>query len=196
MTLLILGPKSPGKNIDVYLRPLIDELIELWQDGVDTYDVSKKENFKPKAKLRWTVNDFPAYGTLSSWSTHRKLSCPYCIGNSKSFTLKCSGKPSFFDCHRQFLPPSHPYRRNINNFMIGRVKLGLPPPRLNGTDMWNEVSRLLNIRFGKSGAKEKIAGFGQCHNWVKRSIFWDFPYWKTNLIRHNLDVMHIEKKCL
>lgn len=164
LTLLILGPKSPGKNIDVYLRPLIDELIELWQDGVDTYDVSKKENFKLKAKLIWTVNDFPAYGTLSGWSTHRKLSCPYCMGNSKSFTLECGGKPSFFDCHRQFFPPSHPYRRNINNFMIGRVELGLPPPRLNGTDMWNEVSRSLNIRFGKSGAKEKIAGFGQCHN--------------------------------
>ncbi|GKE41505.1 hypothetical protein Tco_1468789, partial [Tanacetum coccineum] len=26
LTLLILGPKSPGKDIDVYLRPLIDDL--------------------------------------------------------------------------------------------------------------------------------------------------------------------------
>ena len=29
--------------------------------------------------------------------------------------------------------------------------------------------------------------------WNKRSIFWDFSYWSSNLIRHNLDVMHIEK---
>jgi len=29
--------------------------------------------------------------------------------------------------------------------------------------------------------------------WSKRSIFWELPYWKTMLIRHNLDVMHIEK---
>ena len=29
--------------------------------------------------------------------------------------------------------------------------------------------------------------------WKKRSIFWDLPYWSSNLIRHNLDVMHIEK---
>ena len=29
--------------------------------------------------------------------------------------------------------------------------------------------------------------------WNKRSIFWDLPYWNSNLIRHNLDVMHIEK---
>ena len=29
MSLLILGPKSPGKEIDIYLKPLIDELKEL-----------------------------------------------------------------------------------------------------------------------------------------------------------------------
>jgi len=28
---------------------------------------------------------------------------------------------------------------------------------------------------------------------VKRSIFWELFYWKTNLLCHNLDVMHIEK---
>ncbi|KAL0457803.1 UNVERIFIED_CONTAM: hypothetical protein Slati_0407500 [Sesamum latifolium] len=27
----------------------------------------------------------------------------------------------------------------------------------------------------------------------EESIFWDLPYWSTLLIRHNLDVMHIEK---
>ena len=31
------------------------------------------------------------------------------------------------------------------------------------------------------------------HNWVKQSIFWELPYWKTNLLRHNLNVIHIEK---
>ncbi|WMV33298.1 hypothetical protein MTR67_026683 [Solanum verrucosum] len=29
--------------------------------------------------------------------------------------------------------------------------------------------------------------------WKKRSIFWDLPYCSSNMIRHNLDVMHIEK---
>nr|MCH9869341.1 hypothetical protein [Serratia marcescens] len=39
----------------------------------------------------------------------------------------------------------------------------------------------------------KIGGFGKEHNWTKRSIFFELPYWRTNLLRHNLDVMHIEK---
>ncbi|GKB37404.1 retrotransposon gag domain, retroviral aspartyl protease [Tanacetum coccineum] len=36
LTLLILGPKSPGKDIDVYLRPLIEDLQVLWdKKGVE-----------------------------------------------------------------------------------------------------------------------------------------------------------------
>ena len=34
MSLLILGPENPGNDIDVFLRPLIDELKELWEWGV------------------------------------------------------------------------------------------------------------------------------------------------------------------
>ncbi|KAL5777011.1 hypothetical protein ACOSP7_009937 [Xanthoceras sorbifolium] len=29
--------------------------------------------------------------------------------------------------------------------------------------------------------------------WKKKSIFFELPYWEHNLIRHNLDVMHIKK---
>ena len=35
MSLLILGPTSPGKDFDVFLEPLIEELKELWK-GVNT----------------------------------------------------------------------------------------------------------------------------------------------------------------
>ena len=69
MSLLIPGPKSPGKDIDVYLRPLVEELKELWDVGVATYDVSKGQHFRMNAAVLWTVNDFPAYRDLSGWST-------------------------------------------------------------------------------------------------------------------------------
>ncbi|RVW63031.1 hypothetical protein CK203_062926 [Vitis vinifera] len=32
------GPRQPGKNIDVYLSPLVDDLKTLWEKGVETYD--------------------------------------------------------------------------------------------------------------------------------------------------------------
>ncbi|GKV01737.1 hypothetical protein SLEP1_g14272 [Rubroshorea leprosula] len=38
LAMIIAKPKSLGKNIDVMLMPLIDELKELWTNGVETYD--------------------------------------------------------------------------------------------------------------------------------------------------------------
>ena len=65
-SLLILGPTSPRNNIDVYLQPLVEELKELWDVGVETFDVSSKKSFQMHATLLWTINDFPTYGDISS----------------------------------------------------------------------------------------------------------------------------------
>jgi len=58
LTLLIDGPRAPGNDIDVYLRPLIEELKELWNMGVSTYDSASKQMFQMRASLMWTVIDF------------------------------------------------------------------------------------------------------------------------------------------
>ena len=190
LTLIIPGPQSPKGKIDVYLQPLIDELKLLWEVGVLTYDCSRKDNFMMKAALMWTINDFPAYGMLSGWSTIWKFACPYCMEFSKSFSLKNGGKISWFDCHRQFLPMGHPYRRNKESFYKNRVENSTPPPVLSGNEIWEFVSDFPKITESNPCS---CPGFGIFHNWTKRSIFWDLPYWKNNVIRHNLDVMHIEK---
>ena len=65
MSLLIPGPQSPGREIDVFLRPLIEELKELWFDGVSTFDFSTRQFFQMRAALLWTINDFPTYENLS-----------------------------------------------------------------------------------------------------------------------------------
>lgn len=83
LSLVIPGPKSLGKNLDIYLRPLIDELKVLWKDGLQTWDVATKINFNLRETVMWTINDFPTYGMLVGWSTHGKLACPYCIEHTK-----------------------------------------------------------------------------------------------------------------
>ncbi|CAL8136240.1 unnamed protein product [Prunus armeniaca] len=85
MTLLIPGPKAPGKELDVYLRPLIDELKELWEEGVQTYDKFTDTRFNMQAAVIWTINDFPAYGNLSGWSTKGYKACPI---TTTFFTLR------------------------------------------------------------------------------------------------------------
>jgi len=193
LSTVIPGLSSPGRNIDVCLRPLIDELAQLWSSGALIYDISRKQNFLMRAALMWTINDFPAYGMLSGWSTHGKLACPYYMENNKAFMLTNRGKAFFFYCHCCFLPHNHRYRKNIKDFFIGRVEKDVASPRLSSEELHDVVSEYGDIVFGLQSSKQKFPGFGLTHNWVKRSIFWELPYWKTNMLRHHLDVMHIEK---
>ncbi|GJZ44471.1 hypothetical protein Tco_0591726 [Tanacetum coccineum] len=58
-----------GKDIDVYLRLLIDDLKYLWaKPGVETIDVATIQKFNIRAMVLWTINDFPARSSLSRWS--------------------------------------------------------------------------------------------------------------------------------
>lgn len=65
LSLLISDPKQPGRDIDIFLAPLIDDLKLLWEDGVKFYDAYAAEMFTLKIVLLWTINDFSAYGKLS-----------------------------------------------------------------------------------------------------------------------------------
>ncbi|CAL5394420.1 unnamed protein product [Camellia sinensis] len=47
--------------------------------------------------------------------------------------------------------------------------------------------------FGKHPTNKKRKRGNSVLNWTKKSIFFELPYWKTIKLRHNLDVMHIEK---
>jgi hypothetical protein len=58
MPVLIQGPKQPENDIDVYLRPLVEELIELWSStGIRVWDEYKQEHFDLRALLFVTIND-------------------------------------------------------------------------------------------------------------------------------------------
>jgi len=68
--------------------------------------------------------------------------------------------------HRQWLPPDHPWRRNKRRFN-GAQKMVGPPEVLDV----NEIMKQL------------------------KCVLYDLPYWKDQLLCHNIDVMHTEKKC-
>ena len=106
--MIIPGDKGPTNDIDVFLQPLIDELKNLWED-VDAYDASKHQKFHMRAALMWTINDFPAYAYLSSWSTKRKFACPCCAKNTSSLWL-CKDKKYCYMYSRRWLPEGHQFR--------------------------------------------------------------------------------------
>ncbi|WMV19289.1 hypothetical protein MTR67_012674 [Solanum verrucosum] len=188
MSLLIPGPQAPGKDIDVYLRPLIDELKELWNDGVETFDASTGKCFKMHAAILWTINDFPAYGNLSGWSTKGYMACPTC--NKDASSRKVRSKICYMG-HRRHLEPSHSWRRSKK--FDGKKENRSKPKELSGDDVLHQLDLLSTYRVGKHSNNKKKKRRPEELNWVRRSILFELPYWKSLKLRHNLDVMHIEK---
>ncbi|XP_076956392.1 uncharacterized protein LOC143631536 [Bidens hawaiensis] len=48
---IIPGPKSPEQNIDVFLQPLVDELKQFFNHGIETYDAHQRTNFQMRVVL-------------------------------------------------------------------------------------------------------------------------------------------------
>jgi hypothetical protein len=65
MSILISGPHQPGNDIDVYLRPFVDDLKTLWSPGVELYDAYKKEPFTLHGLLFCTITDIPGGRSIS-----------------------------------------------------------------------------------------------------------------------------------
>jgi hypothetical protein len=185
LSMMISGPRQPGNDIDVYLSPLIEDLRMLWEEGVDVFDGYSQENFKMRAMLFCTINDFPAYGNLCGYSVKGYKACPICEDNTYSQYLK-HGKKIVYLGHRRFLKPNHPYRRLKKAFNLDQEN-GIAPRALTGEEVYGLVKDV-NVLFGKHEKQTTDTNI-----WKKRSVFFELPYWCNLDVRHCIDVMHVEK---
>lgn len=140
MSLLI-----PGNDIDVYLRPLIDELKELGETGVETYDASPKTTFQLHAAVLRTINDFPARANLSGWSTKGTFSCPICNLDTRSLWLP-NGRKTCYMGHRRFLPVGDPWRNDMKSF-DGKKEKEQAPKFLSGDAILEQYKRFNQVIF-------------------------------------------------
>lgn len=177
MPLIIPGPKSPGDNIHVFLQPLLEDLRDIFVNGISTYDASRNETFNLRAAVLWTINDLPALGMLASHMVHGEFACPPCGPNVWSKHL-AHGKKSCFMGHRRFLPPNHEFRFDRNSF-DGTTEISTEPMTYYGRPVLDEINA--------------IGDFKKSKTYKAVSSLFTLPYWDGNLLRHNLDVMHIEK---
>ncbi|XP_042964767.1 uncharacterized protein LOC122298991 [Carya illinoinensis] len=145
--------------------------------------------FRLHASLLWTINDFPAYANLSGWSTKGKLACPVCTVDTDSTWLAYGHKYCYMG-HRRWLAPKHPWRKNKRAFN-GANEVQGHPAKLTAQAVLESLRMVSNVQFGKILPKRKRAP--QELNWTKKSIFFDLPYWQDVELRHNLDIMYIEK---
>ncbi|KAJ9567086.1 hypothetical protein OSB04_003052 [Centaurea solstitialis] len=190
LSLVIPGPKSPGKDMDVFLRPLVEELKQLWHSGVRTKDALTNKFFNMKAVLLWTINDFPARSSLSGWSGQGYKACSTC--NKETSSCRVTNKIAYVG-HRRFLDPNDPWRTSLE--FNGQHETGAAPRQFSNEEIKAQLDRLPTLIPGKhpdfGGVKRKREAFEL--NWTKRSIFFELEYWSSLQLKHNLDVMHIEK---
>jgi hypothetical protein len=65
MPLLISGPVQVGNDIDMYLQPLIDDLLVLWEEeGVRVWDEFQQQHFNLRAILFVTIQDEHVLGSI------------------------------------------------------------------------------------------------------------------------------------
>jgi hypothetical protein len=115
ISLLIPGRRSPSSDIDDYFEPLIDDLLDMFVEGVRTYDSSKHEYFQLRAAIIWTISDYPGLGYIAACTTSREVACIECHSYTCSLRLKQGTKICYMG-HRRFLDPNHPYRFDTDSF--------------------------------------------------------------------------------
>ena len=112
LALLILGREQvPFEFFDVWIRPLIDELKELWE-GVPAYDVLEAEgnrDFQLRGAVLYTTHDFPGYGTVSGCAHQGYCTCPPCGDQLRGKYVYESKKITYRDA-RRWVRPDHVIR--------------------------------------------------------------------------------------
>ena len=193
MPVLIQGPKQPGNDIDVYLRPLVDELLQLWkEEGVSMWDEYKQEEFDLRALLFISINDWPALSNLSGQTNKGYKACTHCYEDTESIYLKHCKKVVYMG-HRRFLPTKHELRKKCPHFG-GNADHRAKPVHRNGQDVFDMVKDV-EVIFGKGDGSQpvKTGEDGRAAMWKKKSIFWELPYWPFLEVRNAIDVMHLTK---
>nr|AAV43864.1 putative polyprotein [Oryza sativa Japonica Group] len=192
MPIIIQGPKQPGNDIDVYLRPLVEDLKQLWKkEGVPVWDEDKQEEFNLRALLFVTINDWPALSNLSGQSNKGYKACTHCMDETESTYLKHCRKVVYMG-HRRFLAANHPVRKKGKHFEH-KADHRTKPKHRSGKTVFAMVKDL-KVVFGKGPGSQHIESEdGHAAMWKKNSIFWELPYWEFLDVRHAIDVMHLTK---
>ena len=132
---------------------------------MECFDASREESFTLRASSLWTINDFPAYGNLSSYSVKGYHTCPICGENTCSKRLKHKKKICYMG-HRRFLPQAHHFRKQKKAFNGEAEHVRAPKP-LSGAEVLDSLSGV-KFFFGKGRWSSNTEGV-----WKKRSIFFD-----------------------
>jgi hypothetical protein len=182
--LLIPGKHSPnGGNIDVYMKPVIDQMKKLWWPGVwaDDHSIPAEltRRFRLRGCLMWTINDWPGYGLLSGMAHAGYAGCPPCGPEVTSRYSRELHKCLYTGSRRWLRSRNHPYRRSAYSAAFGNeTETRRQPKRPTTTEILEraaEYKRWLGAGNAAGGELDPSRWHG-----VKRtSCFFGLPYFKV-----------------
>ena len=130
--------------------------------------------------MLWSINDFPALGTLSGRTTKGYYACVHCDKNPLSQRLKC--KIGYIG-HRRYLPTDHDWRKYTKEFDRNTEEQEAPEKFTA-----EEVAELLQMVSHVQpyvidiGLKRNPGDKGDRVIYNCKSAWWKLPYWKDMLL--------------
>lgn len=184
LALLIPGPETVSEqNLDIYLEPLLEELVQLWK-GVDCFDVLPRprmsQSFQLRAMIMWTVNDYPGYGLISGQQHQGYKACVVCGPNCVARGSKKMNKLEFGGA-RRWLPSSHLFRKKENaKFFDGSVETCNPPPRMASSNRQRWGTDAAEYMMQPGNKFEDEACPTKEHGVKRASGLYKLPYWHVS----------------
>ncbi|CAL8084900.1 unnamed protein product [Prunus armeniaca] len=123
---------------------------------------------------------------VSGWSTKGYMACPVC---KEDVTSSWHARKVCYLGHRRWLPWDHEWREKDKEF-DGNTERRLRPREWSGDEILDQLNRLDFALFGKTVSCIRPSTH---MNWTHKPMFFELPYWSKLKLRHNLDVMHVEK---
>jgi hypothetical protein len=118
--------------------------------------------------------------------------CIHCEKHPLSYSIR--SKIGYFG-HYHFLPNGHGLQRD--NEFAGIHESNDPPGEFSIEELLAELEKVKDVRTGKplSSGKRKRSDleYAKVKIWSWMVSLWKLPYWHKLKVRHNHDVMHIEK---
>ena len=185
LSLLIPGPEAvTAAHFDVFLCPLLEELRELWTDGVMCNDAAQwrgETTFTLRAILLWCIHDFPAYAMVAGTSNKGYCVCPVCGPGTPSRFSEHLSKVVYGGSHRRWLPPNHPFRRDVSVF--GKEELREEPRRMDAPAhiRW----AFMRAEYAQYGGRLAAEGDPMLCSGVKRlPALFTLPYWRVRMLAY------------
>jgi hypothetical protein len=153
MALLIPDPTSLGKDFDMVLESLVENLLELWS-GVHAYDGLSGKMFNLHAAVLWCINDYPALSTILGHTTKGYFAYIQCDKHLLSYDLR--SKIEYFG-HYHFLPNGNRFR--TDNEFVDIQESNDPSGEISIEELLAELEKVKDVRPGKpqSSGKRKCS---------------------------------------